>query len=128
MKALTEIHKTGILSDLIQQGAECSHNPLLKMSRNVNIEDVAKLAEESPEFYNAMIKVQKLHGCHTYLDILVNRKYPLLFVISRLNKTLYNPRCITNWCGSHKSALVSVDVLKESRRHEEAHTITLCKL
>ena len=35
----------------------------------------------------------------------------------------YNPRSITNWCGSHKSALVSNDVLKASHRHEEAHNI-----
>ena len=35
----------------------------------------------------------------------------------------HNPRCITNWCGSHKSALVSVDVMKECDRHDDAHTI-----
>ena len=35
----------------------------------------------------------------------------------------YNQRCITNWCGSHKSALVSNDVLNSNSRHEEAHNI-----
>ena len=36
----------------------------------------------------------------------------------------YNPRCIVIWCGAHRCALVSKDVLDESR-HEMVHTVCM---
>ena len=35
----------------------------------------------------------------------------------------YNQRCITNRCGSHKSALVSNNVMNSNSRHTQAHNI-----
>lgn len=39
----------------------------------------------------------------------------------------FNPRCIVSHCGSHKTALVSNDSIKQNARHQNAHEIS-CKL
>ena len=71
------MHTEGDLISWVKTSQDPAKNPLLQLSRNGEIRpaDVAALAEEFTEFFKDMQRVQKKHGCFTFLNNFLSENY-----------------------------------------------------